>query len=58
MEERQYDLAHEISAYQALAEGHRMAPDDEQIYEDMLKARRQMEIAHLQHLHRRQSYDA
>ena len=43
-----FDLALETQAYQALLEGHRAAPDDELIYEDMLKAKAAMEIAWLQ----------
>lgn len=43
------DLAAEITAYQALLEGHRAYPDDEQIYVDMLKAKAAMEVAWLQH---------
>ena len=40
-----FDLALETQAYQVLLEGHRAAPDDEQIYQDMLKAKAAMEIA-------------
>ena len=43
-----FDLALETQAYQALLEGHRAAPDDELIYQDMLKAKAAMEIAWLQ----------
>jgi hypothetical protein len=42
------DLATETQAYQALLEGHRAEPDDELIYQDMLKAKASMEIAWLQ----------
>ena len=42
-----FDLALETQAYQALLEGHRAAPDDELIYQDMLKAKAAMEIAWL-----------
>jgi hypothetical protein len=41
-------LAAEIEAYQALLEGHRAHPDDEDLYRDMLKARGAMEIAWLE----------
>jgi hypothetical protein len=43
-----FDLALETQAYQALLEGHRAVPDDELIYQDMLKAKAAMEIAWLQ----------
>jgi hypothetical protein len=43
-----FDLAHETQAYQVLLEGHRLAPDDELIYQDMLKAKAAMEVAWLQ----------
>ena len=43
-----FDLALETQAYQALLEGHRATPDDELIYQDMLKAKAAMEIAWLQ----------
>ena len=46
-------LALEIQAYQALAEGHRMDPDNEELYFDMLKAKAAMEVAWLEHLARR-----
>jgi hypothetical protein len=42
-------LALETMAYQTMLEGHRLDPDDDQIYEDMLKARAAMEVAWLQH---------
>lgn len=41
------DLATETEAYQVMLEGHRLDPDDEQIYEDMLKAKARMETAWL-----------
>ena len=43
-----FDLALETQAYQALLEGHRAEPDDELIYQDMLKAKAAMEVAWLQ----------
>ena len=42
------DLALETQAYQAMLEGHRLHPDNEQIYIDMLKAKAAMEVAWLQ----------
>ena len=50
-----FDLALETQAYQTLLEGHRAAPDDELIYQDMLKAKAAMEIAWLQASTRRPS---
>jgi hypothetical protein len=47
---RDFDLASEIEAYQALLEGHRADPDDELLYQDMLKAKATMELAWLQRL--------
>jgi hypothetical protein len=41
------DLAHETEAYQALLEGHRARPDDEDLYLDLLKAKAAMEVAWL-----------
>ena len=41
------ELASETEAYQALLEGHRACPDDEELYLDMLKARAAMEVAWL-----------
>lgn len=41
------DLAAETAAYQALLEGHRRDPDNEHLYEDMVKARASMEVAWL-----------
>jgi hypothetical protein len=49
---RELDLALEIQAYQALLEGHRADPDDELLYQDMLKARASMEVAWLERLSR------
>jgi hypothetical protein len=51
---RDLDLNLETQAYQTLLEGHRAAPDDELIYQDMLKAKAAMEIAWLQASARRQ----
>jgi hypothetical protein len=42
------DLAAETEAYQVLLEGHRMDPDNEDLYVDMLKAKAAMEVAWLQ----------
>ena len=42
------NLADETQAYQALLEGHRMDPDDEEVWEDLQKARRAMEVAWLE----------
>jgi protease I len=42
---RRLDLRAEIEAYQALLEGHRADPDDEELYTDMVKARAAMEVA-------------
>jgi hypothetical protein len=41
-------LSEEISAYQTYLEGHRLDPDNELLYEDMLKAKAHMEIAWLE----------
>lgn len=41
------ELASETEAYQALLEGHRACPDNEQLYLDMLKAKAGMEVAWL-----------
>lgn len=38
-------VAAETMAYQAYLEGHRADPDDEQLYEDLLKARQALEVA-------------
>jgi hypothetical protein len=50
-----FDLSLETQAYQTLLEGHRAVPDDELIYQDMLKAKAAMEIAWLQASTRRPS---
>jgi protease I len=42
---RKLDLRAETEAYQALLEGHRADPDDEELYCDMVKARAAMEVA-------------
>jgi hypothetical protein len=42
------DLAVETEAYQALLEGHRACPEDEELFADMLKAKAAMETAWLQ----------
>ena len=42
------NLAIETQAYQALLEGHRADPDNEDLYTDLQKARAAMEIAWLQ----------
>jgi hypothetical protein len=42
------NLAAETEAYQVLLEGHRMDPDNEHLYLDLLKARAAMEVAWLQ----------
>ena len=42
------NVATETQAYQALLEGHRADPDNEDLYADLLKARAAMEIAWLQ----------
>ena len=42
------NLATETQAYQALLEGHRADPDNEDLYTDLLKAKAAMEIAWLQ----------
>lgn len=43
-------LADETEAYQALLEGHRAYPDDEEIAEDLDRARAAMEVAWLKHV--------
>jgi hypothetical protein len=43
----QPDLRAEIEAYQALLEGHRTDPDNQDLYSDMLKAKAAMEVAWL-----------
>ena len=42
------NLAIETQAYQALLEGHRADPDNEDLYTDLQKAKAAMEIAWLQ----------
>jgi hypothetical protein len=41
------NLAAETQAYQALLEGHRADPDNEDLYTDLLKAKAAMEVAWL-----------
>jgi hypothetical protein len=41
------DLSLETQAFQALLEGHRADPDNEDLYRDMLKAKAAMELAWL-----------
>lgn len=36
-------------AYQAYLEGHRAYPDDDELYEDLLRARKALEVAWLDH---------
>lgn len=42
-----YDLDLETSAYQTLLEGHRAEPDNQELYEDLVKAKARMEVAWL-----------
>jgi hypothetical protein len=42
-------LAAATEAFQALLEGHRHDPDNEDLFEDLLKARAEMETAWLEH---------
>jgi type II secretory pathway component PulM len=42
------NLAAETQAYQTLLEGHRMDPDNEDLYVDLQKAKAAMELAWLQ----------
>jgi hypothetical protein len=42
-------LAAATEAYQAMREGHRHDPDNEDLFEDLLKARAEMETAWLEH---------
>jgi hypothetical protein len=51
-----HDLAIETQAYQVFLEGHRAHPDDEDLYEDMLKAKAAMEVAWLKQLNGRAAY--
>lgn len=44
------NLSHEIQAFQVYQEAVRLDPDDEQLQEDYKKAKKQMEIAWLQHI--------
>jgi hypothetical protein len=46
----EHNLAIETQAYQAFLEGHRAHPDNEDLYEDMLKAKAAMEVAWLEQL--------
>jgi predicted transcriptional regulator len=43
-------LADQTEAYQALLEGHRAHPDDDEIAEDLRRARAAMEVAWLEHV--------
>jgi hypothetical protein len=47
---RDDNLQTETQAYQTLLEGHRADPDDELLYQDMLKAKAAMEVAWLQRM--------
>ena len=47
---RDDNLQLETQAYQTLLEGHRADPDDELLYQDMLKAKAAMEVAWLKRL--------
>jgi hypothetical protein len=51
-----HDLAIETQAYQVFLEGHRADPDNEDLYQDMLKAKAAMEVAWLKQLNRRAAY--
>ena len=42
-------LSQETEAYQALLEGHRRDPDDEQLSEDLTKAKLAMDVAWINH---------
>lgn len=42
------DLAAETVAFQTYLEGHRRDPDNDELYEDMLKAKAAMELAWLE----------
>jgi hypothetical protein len=50
------NLAMETQAYQVFLEGHRTDPDNEQLYQDLLKAKAAMEVAWLQLLSARPAY--
>jgi hypothetical protein len=45
-----HDLAIETQAYQVFLEGHRADPHNEDLYQDMLKAKAAMEVAWLKQL--------
>jgi hypothetical protein len=49
----EHDLASETQAYQVFLEGHRADPDNEDLYQDMLKAKAAMEVAWLEKLRSR-----
>lgn len=49
-------LAQEMEAYQVLLEGHRMDPDNEELYQDMLKAKAALEVAWLERSHQKESH--
>jgi acyl-ACP thioesterase len=51
-----HDLAIETQAYQVFLEGHRADPHNEDLYEDMLKAKAAMEVAWLKQLNGRAAY--
>jgi hypothetical protein len=51
-----HELAIETQAYQVFLEGHRADPDNEHLYEDMLKAKAAMEVAWLKQLNGRAAY--
>jgi len=51
-----HDLAIETQAYQVFLEGHRADPDNEDLYQDMLKAKAAMEVAWLEQVNGRAAY--
>jgi hypothetical protein len=51
-----HELAIETQAYQVFLEGHRADPDNEDLYQDMLKAKAAMEVAWLKHVNGRAAY--
>jgi hypothetical protein len=51
-----HDLAIETQAYQVFLEGHRADPDNEDLYQDMLKAKAAMEVAWLKQVNGRAAY--
>jgi hypothetical protein len=51
-----HELAIETQAYQVFLEGHRADPDNEDLYQDMLKAKAAMEVAWLKQLNGRAAY--